>query len=57
MWVFDQTISDVLYVVSTDLLHGFEQMNLQKAEAGNLRNEWSGDDVSPILRSLAYASH
>ena len=49
-------MSDVLDVVSANLLHGFEQLYLQNPRTGDLCGEWGGNEVSMMLRSLAYVS-
>ena len=43
-------------VVSANLLHGFEQLYLQNPRTGDLCGEWGGNEVSMMLRSLAYVS-
>ena len=45
-----------LHVVSANLLHGFDPFNLQNALTGDFLGEWSGDEASTMLGSLAYAS-
>jgi len=43
-------------VVSANLLHGFDQFNLQNARTADLRGEWSGDEASTMHRPGVYAS-
>ena len=42
--------------LSAHLLHGFDQLHLQNLRTGDPHGEWSGDQASTMLRSLAYAS-
>ena len=53
-WVSISSMTFTRVVVSANLLHGFEQLYLQNPRTGDLCGEWGGNEVSMMLRSLAY---